>query len=87
MRAIEPSPTWDEVKELLAELIIAVNRIDCRRVMQVLTMAVKEYRSAPAIHDLVFAQRPPVDDTPPQPDPKVAVLTAHRAQKQPTGVG
>jgi FlaA1/EpsC-like NDP-sugar epimerase len=87
MRAIEPSPTWDEVKGLLAELIIAVNRIDCRRVMQVLTMGVKEYRSAPAIHDLVFAHRPPVDDMPLQTDPKVAVLTAHRAQKQPPGAG
>jgi FlaA1/EpsC-like NDP-sugar epimerase len=88
MRAIEPSPTWEEVKGLLAELTLAVNRIDCRRVMQVLTMGVKEYRSAPAIHDLVFAQRPPVDDLPAlPPDPKVAVLTAHRAQKQPTGAG
>jgi hypothetical protein len=72
---------------MLADLIIAVNRIDCRRVMQVLTMGVKEYRSAPAIHDLVFAHRPPVDDMPLQTDPKVAVLTAHRAQKQPPGAG
>ncbi|MGH8249540.1 MAG: polysaccharide biosynthesis protein [Steroidobacteraceae bacterium] len=87
MRAIEPSPTWDEAKELLAELTIAANRIDCRRVMQVLAMGVKEYRSAPAIHDLVFAQRPPVGDAPMSPDPKVAVLTAHRTQKHPTGAG
>src|SRR3990172_12834724 len=56
MRAIEPSPTWDEVKELLAELSIAVNRIDCRRVMEVLERGVREYERAPVIHDLVFAQ-------------------------------
>jgi FlaA1/EpsC-like NDP-sugar epimerase len=85
MRAIEPSPTWDEARELLAELTIAVNRIDCRRVMQVLAMGVKEYCSAPAIHDLVYAQRPPVDEMARPSDPKVAVLTAHRAQKHPTG--
>ncbi len=26
MRAIEPSPTWEEVRELMAELSVAVNR-------------------------------------------------------------
>jgi FlaA1/EpsC-like NDP-sugar epimerase len=82
MRAIEPSPTWDEVRELLAELTIAVNRIDCRQVMAVLEKGVREYRCSPVIHDLVFGQR---SSAAPPPDPKVTSLTAHRAQKQPTG--
>jgi FlaA1/EpsC-like NDP-sugar epimerase len=85
MRAIEPSPTWEEARELLSELTIAVNRIDCRQVMAVLEKAVKEYRSSPVIHDLVFAQLPTEPAVPRPADPKVAVLTAHRAQKLPGG--
>jgi FlaA1/EpsC-like NDP-sugar epimerase len=84
MRAIEPSPTWDEVRDLLAELTIAVNRIDCRQVMEVLEKGVREYRSSPVIHDLVFGQRSPAE-APSPPDPKVTSLTAHRAQKLPAG--
>ncbi len=64
MRAIEPSPSWEEARELLSELTIAVNRIDCRQVMAVLEKAVKEYRSSPVIHDLVFAQLPTPPDVP-----------------------
>ena len=83
MRAIEPSPSWEEARELLSELTIAVNRIDCRQVMAVLEKAVKEYRSSPVIHDLVFGQQPAEPAVPRPADPKVAVLTAHRAQKVP----
>ena len=78
---IEPSPSWDEAKELLAELSIAVNRIDCRRVMEVLEKGVSEYRRSPVIHDLVFAQRPADAGAPELADSKVAVLADHRAQK------
>jgi FlaA1/EpsC-like NDP-sugar epimerase len=85
MRAIEPSPTWKEARELLGELAIAVNRIDCRQVMAVLEKAVKEYRSSPVIHDLVFGQRPAEPAVPRPADPKVAILTVHRAQKLPGG--
>ncbi len=84
MRAIEPSPTWEEARELLVELAIAVNRIDCRQVMAVLEKAVREYRSSPVIHDLVFGQQPAEVTAPRPADPKVAVLTAHRAQKHPS---
>jgi FlaA1/EpsC-like NDP-sugar epimerase len=83
MRAIEPSPTWDEVRDLLAELTIAVNRIDCRQVMAVLEKGVREYRASPVIHDLVFGQRSPA--ALPPADPKVTSLTAHRAHKLPAG--
>ena len=85
MRAIEPSPSWEQARELLSELAIAVNRIDCRQVMAVLEKAVKEYRSSPVIHDLVFGQRPSAPETPSPADRKVTVLTAHRAQKLPAG--
>jgi hypothetical protein len=85
MRAIEPSPTWEEVRELLSELAIAVNRIDCRQVMAILEKAVREYRSSPVIHDVVYCQRRPSPEALPPTDPKVTVLTAHRAQKVPPG--
>ncbi len=52
--------------------------------MTILEKGVREYRSSPVIHDLVYGQRPP-SDVPPAPDPKVTSLTAHRAQKQPPG--
>lgn len=86
MRAIEHSPTWDEAREILAELAIAVNRIDCRQVMAVLEKAVREYRSAPVIHDLVFGQRGAAAEIPQSSDPKVTVLpTALRAPKPSAG--
>jgi len=85
MRAIEPCPSWEEARELLSALAIAVSRIDCRQVMAVLEKAVTEYRSSPVIHDLVFGQRGTAPEAPPISDPKVTVLTAHRAQKLPPG--
>jgi UDP-N-acetylglucosamine 4,6-dehydratase len=84
MRAIEPSPSWDDVKQLLAELSIAVNRIDCRRVMEVLEKGVREYKRAPVIHDLVHAQRATEAGAPELADSKVTVLAEHRAQKIPS---
>jgi FlaA1/EpsC-like NDP-sugar epimerase len=83
MRAIEPSPTWDEVKDLLAELSVAVNRIDCRRVLEVLEKGVREYKRAAVIHDLVYGQRPGEKAQPEVVDPKIAVLAEHRAHKNP----
>jgi FlaA1/EpsC-like NDP-sugar epimerase len=86
MRAIEPSPTWEEAREILAELAIALNRIDCRQVMALLERAVREYRSAPAIHDLVYIQRGSLPEHVRPSDPKVTVLpTALRGQKLPVG--
>ena len=81
MRAIEPCPSWEEARAILSELAIAVNRIDCPQVMAVLEKAVREYRSSPVIHDLVFGQRRMPAEAPLPIDPKVTVLTAHRAQK------
>ena len=85
MRAIEPSPSWEEARDLLSELTVAVNRIDYRQVMAVLEKAVREYRSAPVIHDLVFGQRRAQDLAQGAADPKVTVLptAALRTPKQP----
>lgn len=83
MRAMEPTLTWNEVKELLAELSLAVDRIDCKRVIEVLEKAVREYRRSVLIHDLVFGQRPAEAAPSRVADPKVAVLAEHRAQKAP----
>jgi FlaA1/EpsC-like NDP-sugar epimerase len=80
MRAIEPSPTWDEVRELLTELAAALSGSDCRLMLAVLEKGVREYRSSPVIHDLVFGQRPQAAAS-----LKIASLTAHRAQKLPPG--
>jgi FlaA1/EpsC-like NDP-sugar epimerase len=86
MRAIEPSPSWEEAREILAELAIALNRIDCRQVMALLEKAVREYRSAPEIHDLVYIQRGALPEHVKPSDPKVTVLpTALRAAKHPPG--
>ena len=84
MRALEPSPSWEELKELLAELSNAAARIDCQRVMEVLEKGVREYRRSPAIHDLVYAQRAVATGARERADPKVAVLAEHRAQKSTT---
>ena len=81
MRALEPTPTWEEAKSLLTELAVAVNCIDCRQVMTVLEKAVREYRSSPVIHDLVHGQRRQGPELP-SADPKITVLTAHRPPKQ-----
>jgi hypothetical protein len=53
--------------------------------MTVLEKAVREYRSAPVIHDLVFGQRGRPELAQPS-DPKVTVLpTALRSPKPPAG--
>ncbi|MGH8864747.1 MAG: polysaccharide biosynthesis protein, partial [Burkholderiales bacterium] len=85
MRAIEPSPSWEELKELLAELVVAAERIDCQRVMELLEKGVREYQRSPAIHDLVYAQHAAEATAPAPADSKIAVLAEHRAHKLPTG--
>lgn len=88
MRAIEPSPTWAEARELLAELVVAINRFDCRRILSLLERGVQEYRRAPVIHDLVWSQAPAGSEPVlAAGSPKVSVLAEHRAQKPaPPGV-
>ncbi|MFZ2507144.1 MAG: UDP-N-acetylglucosamine 4,6-dehydratase family protein, partial [Steroidobacteraceae bacterium] len=87
MRAIEPAPGWDELRDLLEELSIAANRLDCPRLMALLKKGVREYQQSPVIHDLVHTQRPVEAATPESAGAKVAVLAEHRAHKPPPGAG
>jgi FlaA1/EpsC-like NDP-sugar epimerase len=89
MRAIEPAPGWNEARELLEELAVAVNRIDCPRVLEVLTRAVPQYRRAPVIHDLVWSQTAAAGGEAASIGARssVSVLAEHRVHKPPpTGV-
>lgn len=83
VRAMEHSPGWDEVRGLVEELRAAIGRFDCRRVLDTLERAVREYARPPDIVDHVWQQRsadaPPVEGD----KAKVAVLAEHRAQKAP----
>ncbi len=84
MRAMEHSPTWAEVQEMVEELRVAINRFDCKRVLEVLERGVREYARAPQIFDLVWSQRALAPETD---KAKIAVLAEHRAQKTPPAAG
>jgi len=84
MRALEPSPGWDDVARLLSELNVAVSRLDCVRLLELLQRGVVEYRRQPMVHDIVWNRRPLEAATPEAAgDGKVAVLADHRSQKGP----
>jgi FlaA1/EpsC-like NDP-sugar epimerase len=81
LRAIEHAPAWDEVQDLLNDLAISLKSFDCKRSLEVLERAVREYARAPEIHDLVWSRRAPLAE----PDmAKVAVLADHRAHRAPS---
>jgi FlaA1/EpsC-like NDP-sugar epimerase len=86
VRAMEHSPSWDEVSELVEELGAAIGRFDCKRVIDTLERGVREYARAADIVDLVWQQR--ADEVLAAVDKgKVAVLADHRAQKIPPVLG
>lgn len=84
LRAIEHAPTWEEVQELLEEMAVAVHSFDCQHVLVVLERAVREYRKAPQMFDVVWNRRAPAGE---QDKSKVAVLAEHRAQRTPPSAG
>jgi FlaA1/EpsC-like NDP-sugar epimerase len=57
LRAIEHSLPWDRVQELLDEILVAMNRFDCQRALQLLSDVVEEYIPAPNPHDLMWARQ------------------------------
>ena len=57
LRAIEHSLPWDRVQTLLEEIVVAMNRFDCHRTLQLLGDVVQEYKPAPESHDLVTARQ------------------------------
>jgi FlaA1/EpsC-like NDP-sugar epimerase len=57
MRAVEHSPPWDEVHQLLDGLSVAMHRFDCSAARQLLARAVAEYQPNIAIQDRVWVRR------------------------------
>jgi FlaA1/EpsC-like NDP-sugar epimerase len=57
MRAIEHSPPWGQVQQVLEELSGALNRFDCDRARQLLMQTVAEYKPAQDIQDLVWSKK------------------------------
>jgi FlaA1/EpsC-like NDP-sugar epimerase len=83
VRAMEHSPAWDEVLELLEELRAAIACFDCKRVLAALERGVREYAPAPAIVDLVWQQRIADVAVVEVDRGKIAVLAERRAQRVP----
>jgi FlaA1/EpsC-like NDP-sugar epimerase len=57
LRAIEHSLPWEKVQTQLDEILVAMNRFDCQRALQLLSDVVVEYKPAPESHDLVLARQ------------------------------
>ena len=57
MRAMEHALTWDQVDELLRELLGALRAFDCERAVQLLQKGVVEYQTAAQMHDLVTQEK------------------------------
>jgi FlaA1/EpsC-like NDP-sugar epimerase len=57
LRAIEHSLPWEKVQSQLDEILVAVNRFDCQRALQLLSEVVVEYKPAPQSHDLVLRRQ------------------------------
>ena len=76
MRAMEPHVAWPELKEILAEMLDALDRFDCLHARELLIRTVTEYRPDSGIQDLVWLQSQ-------QGEPGVANVThihAHRVR-------
>jgi FlaA1/EpsC-like NDP-sugar epimerase len=56
MRAMEPQLSWLELKEILAEMLDALDGFDCWRARELLMRTVSEYRPESGIQDLVWLQ-------------------------------
>jgi len=69
MQAAEHAPGWDTVQALLAEMQRALLVFDCDRARKLLGLAVREYRPAPLMHDLVWSVKngqPEAPEPPPE---------------------
>jgi FlaA1/EpsC-like NDP-sugar epimerase len=56
MCAMEPHLPWAELKEILGELLGALDAFDCQRARELLIRTVSEYRPQSGIQDLVWQQ-------------------------------
>jgi len=83
MRAMEPHMPWTELKEILAEMLDALDDFDCQRARELLTRTVSEYRPESGIQDLVWLQ---TQQCGPEPT-NVTHIRAHRPRSARTTGG
>ena len=77
MRATEHALPWERVQKILDELLVAMNRFDIPRAVELLCEAVVEYTPASQLHDLVWVRR----DAARAEDGKVTTLAARRGAR------
>ena len=83
MRATEHSLPWATVQALLDELLHGLNRSDCRRIRELLTQSVAEYRPEADIQDLVWMRKAAAAAADAAKEPaRIADLGAHRARQR-----
>jgi hypothetical protein len=56
MRAMEHSLPWEDVQEMLDDLLVVMRKFDCRRARELLLEAISEYKPSASIEDLVWRQ-------------------------------
>jgi len=66
LRAFEHTPSWSDVNAWLTEMRQALDSSDCERARNTLAKAVREYRPADQIHDLVWLERDSASSVPAQ---------------------
>lgn len=74
MRAMEPHLPWPELKEILAQMLDALDEFDCLRARELLMRTVTEYRPDSSLQDLVWLQSQQVE-------PELANVTHIRAHR------
>ena len=81
MRAVEHALSWNEVLQLLEELGTVMRRFDCAAAREVLMRAVREYRPAGDLQDIVWVRRMSLPGAPAE--SKVADLQRRRSRQMP----
>ncbi len=82
LRAIEHSLPWDSVHAELIEILAAMDRFDCQKVLQLLAQVVVEYQPSAESHDLVWQRQTAVGVD----DRKVTSLKARRIVRSTTPI-
>jgi FlaA1/EpsC-like NDP-sugar epimerase len=82
LRAIEHSLPWDSVHAELNEILAAMDRFDCQKVLQLLAQVVVEYQPSAESHDLVWQRQTAVGVD----DRKVTSLKARRIVRSTTPI-
>lgn len=78
MRAMEPHLPWVQLKEIFAQLVDALDELDCAQARELLMRTVTEYRPETAIQDLVWLEGQGDER---QRTTNVTTLRAHRVRQ------